>query len=114
MTVRVGSAAWRASARRARSDSSAWSLAVVAMRMMLFSSTYPRLFCLRIRSSAWSQGTSSSWTVTVPRTSGSMTMFRPVNWEIVRNTSLMSASFRSSEIGSPVNCDWASEIVRER
>ena len=43
-----------------------------------------------------------------------MTMFRPVNWEIVRKTSLMSASFRSSEIGSPVNCDWASEIVRER
>ncbi len=39
MTVRVGSAAWRASARRARSPSSACSLLVVAMRMMLFSRT---------------------------------------------------------------------------
>ena len=43
-----------------------------------------------------------------------MTMFSPVSCEIVRKTSLMSASFRSSEIGSPVNWDWASEIVRER
>ncbi len=40
-------------------------------------------------------------------------MFRPVNCEIVRKTSLMSASLRSSEIGSPVNCVWASAIVRE-
>jgi hypothetical protein len=43
-----------------------------------------------------------------------MTMFSPVSWEIVRKTSLMSASFRSSEIGSPVNCVGASVIVRER
>ncbi len=39
MTVRVGSEAWRASASRARSTSSDWSLRVVAIRMMLFSST---------------------------------------------------------------------------
>src|SRR5262249_38035133 len=39
-------------------------------------------------------------------------MFSWVNWEIVRKTSLMSASFRSSEIGSPVNCPCDSEIVR--
>ena len=39
MTVRVGSAACRASASRARSASSACSFAVVAIRMMLFSST---------------------------------------------------------------------------
>ena len=40
-------------------------------------------------------------------------MFRPVSCEIVRKTSLMSASFRSSEIGSPVNWLCASEIVRD-
>ncbi len=112
ITVRVGSAACRASDRRARSDCSACSLVVVAMRMMLFSSTYPRPFCFRIRSSAWSHGTSSSWTVTVPRTSGSTTMFNWVSWEMVRKTSLMSASFRSREIGSPVNCDCDSAMVR--
>src|SRR4249920_2715172 len=39
-------------------------------------------------------------------------MFNCVNWEIVRKTSLMSASFRSREIGSPVNCDVFSAIAR--
>ena len=40
-------------------------------------------------------------------------MFSPVNWEIVRKTSLMSASLRSSEIGSPVNWVTPSAIVRD-
>jgi hypothetical protein len=41
-------------------------------------------------------------TVTEPRTSGSMTMLRPVSSLNFWRVSLMSASFRFSVIGSPV------------
>ena len=57
----------------------------------------------RMMSRHWSHGTFSRLTVTEPDTSGSTTTFNPVIFAKVRRTSLMSASFNSSEIGSPVN-----------
>ena len=63
----------------------------------------------RMMSRHWSHGTFSRLTVTDPETSGSTTTFSPVIFAKVRRTSLMSASFSSREIGSPVKCaTWLS------
>ena len=69
----------------------------------------------RMMSRHWSQGTFSRLTVTDPETSGSTTTFSPVIFAKVRRTSLMSASFSSREIGSPVKCaTWLSTSLRAR
>jgi hypothetical protein len=67
----------------------------------------------RIRSRAWSHGTSRSSTVTEPETPGSSTMLSWVRAENVRSTSLMSASLSVRVIGSPVwHCSLVTSVSR--
>ncbi len=73
-----------------------------AMRMTLPSSVYPRPLALRMRSRAWSQGTSLSLRVTLPLTPGLTTTFMPLMSANSRKMSCRSPSLKSRLIGCPV------------
>ena len=101
-----------ASLRAFRCAASLASFSVLAMRMTLFSMTLSRPLFFRIRSSAWSHGTLSTTMVTRPSTLGSSTKLIPeISWNS-RNTSLMLASTRLSEIRLPVYTTSSVTIVR--
>ena len=71
------------------------------MRMTLSSSTQPRPFVLRMSSSARPQGTSLSFSVTLPVTPGFTTTLRPEMSEKSRKMSCRSPSLKSRLIGVP-------------
>ena len=72
------------------------------MRMTLPISSLPSPFDLRTRSSAWSQGTLRSETVTLPFTSSATTMFFFETSAMSRSRLRMSMSWKSSVMRRPV------------